>query len=331
MILKERTIPLKIPYLEAMMRRNLQGSIKTTKMDEQLLKLWAGYHGECKLDRHISTIDNEELLILNDLCIPIGTTFFQIDSLILSRYLALILEVKNFSGIIDIGGEFEQMSRVIDGEKIGYSNPIEQAKRCKVHLNQWMKTRKLPMLPIDYLVVFTNTSSVLNSLGQNHKHKGKILKIERFVSEYLSLIKNYTIPHLTKKELKKISHFLIKSHTEFRPGPIEEEVINGVQCNSCLSFCMIRNKGSWFCPSCKTYDRHAHIQAIHDLLLLKGPSIGNRQAREFLGIESPKIIHHLLNSMELNVHGKGKGRTYSIPFPQLLQKPIGSIKPTQRF
>ena len=66
MILKERTIPLKIPYLEAMMRRNLQGSIKTTKMDEQLLKLWAGYHGECKLDRHISTIDNEELMIRSE-------------------------------------------------------------------------------------------------------------------------------------------------------------------------------------------------------------------------------------------------------------------------
>ena len=134
---------------------------------------------ECKLDRHISTIDNTELAILNDLCIPIGSTFFQIDSLILSRYLALIIEVKNISGPLEIDGEFEQMSRMINGEIIAYSNPVAQAKRYKIHLNQWMHTKKLPSLPIEFLVVFTHSSSIINSnsVRENHEYKGQIIKI----------------------------------------------------------------------------------------------------------------------------------------------------------
>ena len=313
MILKEREIPLNIPYYQAMKRRIPQDNHKSLKMEEQLLKLWAGYHGECKLDRHISTIDNNELIILNYLCIPIGSTFFQIDSLILSRYLALVLEVKNISGTLEIGGEFEQMSRMMNGEIMSFSNPVAQAKRYKIHLNQWMNTKKLAIPPIDFLVVFTNTSSVLNSLSNSNEDKRKIIKIDSFVSEYLSLQQYYHTPHLTTKELKKLSNLLLKNHTQYFPNSIENEIITGVQCSICLSFSMIRNKFSWFCPTCKVYDKNAHIQAIHDFLLLKGPTINNKQARKFLNIESPKIIHRLLNSMNLTPQGKGKGRTYSFP------------------
>lgn len=269
---------------------------------------------ECKLDRNISTIDNTELAILNDLCIPIGSTFFQIDSLILSRYLALIIEVKNISGPLEIDGEFEQMSRMINGEIIAYSNPVAQAKRYKIHLNQWMHTKKLPSLPIEFLVVFTHSSSIINSnsVRENHEYKGQIIKIESFVAKYVSLKKCYNTPHLTAKELKKVSSLLKKDHTQYIPNPVNEEIISGVQCTSCFSFSMIRNKCSWFCTNCEEYDRNAHIQAIQDFLLLKGPTINNRKAREFLGIDSPKVIHRLLNGMNLNVQGKGKGRSDSL-------------------
>ncbi|MHA7135951.1 nuclease-related domain-containing protein [Rossellomorea arthrocnemi] len=313
MILKERNIPVNIPYHKALQHRSLPEDINRKKIEEQLLKMWAGYHGECKLDRQISTIDNDDLIILNDLCIPIGKTFFQIDSLILSRYLALILEVKHIAGPLDLGGEFDQMSRTINGEVVGFSNPFAQAKRYKIHLFQWMKINKLPLLPIDFLVVFTNTSSVLSSMNNSSDYTAKIIKVDSFVSEFLSIQQNYSIPHQTAKELTNTSHLLIKHHTQYIPPPIEKEIISGVQCTLCMSFSMIRHRFSWLCPACGNNDRNAHKQAIYDFLLLKGPTINNMKAREFLGIESQKTTHRILNTMNLVIQGKGKGTTYSLP------------------
>ncbi|WP_397541172.1 nuclease-related domain-containing protein [Rossellomorea aquimaris] len=66
-----------------------------------MLKAWAGYHGECKVDRQLSTIDDEHMLVHNDLCIPMGESFFQIDTLIFTRNFILILEIKNIAGSME--------------------------------------------------------------------------------------------------------------------------------------------------------------------------------------------------------------------------------------
>ncbi|WP_064092384.1 nuclease-related domain-containing protein [Rossellomorea aquimaris] len=313
MIIKNRKIPLSILYNQALIRRISPDSIHLPQIQADLLKLWAGYHGECKVDRHLSTIDNPDLFILNDLCLPIGSTFFQIDSLILSKSFSVIIEVKNIAGVLEIGGEFEQLSRTINGETTGFTNPLSQAKRYKIHLLHWMKMKKIPMLPVEYLVVFTNSSSILNSMKNSQNNLKRIIRVENLVPTFMSLQQKYSIVHLINKQLKRLTNLLNKSHIQYPNNMTEEKIIKGVQCTSCLEFSMIRNQSSWFCPNCEIYDKKAHEQAIYDYLLLKHPTINNKKAREFLRVDSPKVIHRLLNNMNLASRGEKKARVYFLP------------------
>ncbi|WP_171050831.1 nuclease-related domain-containing protein [Bacillus sp. BHET2] len=317
MILKEREIPLLIHYFEALLRRLPRKSNLRSKIEENLLKAWAGYHGECKADRHISTIDNNhDTFILNDLCLPISNSFFQIDTLILTSKYLLILEIKNIAGSLEFDNEFEQFSRSLNGEIKGFPNPISQANRSKIHLKQWFHKKKLPTLPIEFLVVFTNSSSIITSVNQNEMTKNKAIKIDNLVAKYLTIQRSYSSipPFLELKEQRRIANQLIKDHSPYSNYKrYPEEILSGVRCIQCEQFNMVRKIRSWYCNDCGLFDKNAHQQALYDYLLLVNPTISNQQAREFLGVESSRVSYRLLNLTNLTPQGKGKGRTYSFP------------------
>ncbi|MFI8686446.1 nuclease-related domain-containing protein [Rossellomorea sp. NPDC077527] len=318
MIIKVREIPLIILYYEALLRRLPPQSRIRSKIEESLLKAWAGYHGECKADRQLSTIDHPQMLILNDLCIPIGKTFFQIDTLILTKTFILVLEIKNIAGTMEFGSEFDQFSRTYKGEVTGFPNPISQANRNMLHLSHWFQKKKLPLLPLDYLVVFTNSTSLLTSSNRHRKTVDKAIKVENLVAKYLSIQESYSRSKsvLIQKELKKISNALMKEHLPYSAFKEEhDEIIPGVRCSQCNRFNMVRQMRSWYCTACGIFDKVAHQQAIFDYLLLVNPTITNKRAREFLGVESSRVAYKLLNTMKLASEGTGKGRVYSLPQP----------------
>ncbi|OIU72386.1 nuclease-related domain-containing protein [Rossellomorea aquimaris] len=181
MILRERPIPETILYNEAALKRLPPLSDLRPKLEESLLKAWAGYTGECKVDRLLSIIDNKELYIIHDLCLQTGSTYIQIDTLILTKHLALILEIKNISGRIDFSREFGQLERTINGEITAFPSPIAQCKKYKIHLKNWLKTMKLPSLPIEFLVVFTNSSSILPASPHDTEVVHSVLRIENLL------------------------------------------------------------------------------------------------------------------------------------------------------
>jgi hypothetical protein len=311
-LLRERPVPETIKYNEASLRRLPPFSDLRTKIEGDLLKAWAGYNGECKVDRLLSSINNKEIYIINDLCIPIGSTYIQIDTLILTKYLALILEIKNISGHIEISREFGQIERTLNGEITAFPSPIAQCKKYKIHLMNWLKRMELPEVPIEFLVVFTNPSSLLSASPHDREVLGKTVRIESLLPKIHHLMKIFNIPHFTDKELKRISKLLLKEHKPFPLNKLQIDFIKGIQCTNCEGFSMIRKQAAWICEKCSNLDKKAHVQAINDYFLLIGPAITNKQARDFLKISSPRLAQYLLNSMSLIQNGYGKGTTYSL-------------------
>ncbi|MGR3763686.1 nuclease-related domain-containing protein [Rossellomorea sp. NS-SX7] len=313
MILRERPVPEIIKYNEASLKRTPPLSDYRPKIEESLLKAWAGYHGECKVDRLLSIIDNKEIYIINDLCLKAGSTYIQIDTLILTKYLALILEIKNISGHVEFSQEFGQIQRTLNGEITAFPSPIAQCEKYRIHLINWLKKMKLPEMPIEYLVVFTNSSSLLTASPLDTVVLEKVLRIENLLPKIHHLLKFFDTPHLEDKELKRISKMLLKEHTPFPLKKFQIDFVKGIQCTRCEEFSMIRKQASWFCVKCSSFDKKAHVQAINDYFLLMGPIITNHQAREFLNISSARLAHYLLQSMSLVQFGTGKGTTYSSP------------------
>jgi Nuclease-related domain len=312
-ILRERPVPGTILYNEAALKRLPLLSELRPKIEESLLKAWAGYTGECKVDRLLSTLDHKEFYIIHDLCLQTGSTSIQIDTLILTKCVALILEIKNISGHIYFSREFGQLERTINGEITAFPSPIAQCKKYKIHLENWLKKMKLPGLPIEFLVVFTNSSSILSASSKDTEVVHKVLRIENLLPKIQHVMNTFNTPFLEDKELRRISKLLIKEHRPFQINKFKVDFIKGIQCTSCKGFSMIRNKASWLCVKCNSFDKSAHVQAFNDFFLLVGPEIKNHNARDFLQISSPRLAQYLLKSMPLIQSGSGRGTTYSQP------------------
>lgn len=163
MIVKKRTIPIKILKNYALLRRMPINNPKIAQITSDLAKRMAGYKGEQALDFHLSKLSEKEYHIFHGLRHTNGKYFFQIDTLILTTRYALILEVKNYSGVLFFDSVCNQLIQTSPaGEEKGYANPIEQANQQLQELKKWINKRNIH-LPIEFLVVISKPSTIIKT------------------------------------------------------------------------------------------------------------------------------------------------------------------------
>jgi hypothetical protein len=185
--------------------------------------------------------------------------------------------------------------------------------------NCWLKRHHLKPIPIETILVLSNPSTRITDNSGHGEIKKKVIHAE-YLSEKVKQLENlYTKQMISSRELQKISQLLVSEHS---PLPINilimngipvKDLIKGVQCPHCSSFALIRNKGTWLCPTCHKKSPNAHRQAIHDYLLLINPTITNKQCCEFLQLLSRHASKRLLTSMELPTTGSNTARKYHLP------------------
>jgi hypothetical protein len=312
LIVKNRTIPLKILILEALLRRLPKYHVKRPQIKEELSRRWSGYMGEKSLDFYLRNLDEKNYLILHDLNLPDGKYNCQIDTLLLIPKFALIIEIKNMTGKLVFDTDNDQFFQINDGKEIGYSNPIAQGQRHQANLK-----KLFPTLSVYYLIVFTNPHSILSFTGRNTKIKEKVCKSHSFLKK-VEVLENKHQQIVPLKELRKISRTLIKMNTPptnyilEKYGIKKTELLTGIHCPECFFLLLIRKNRQWFCPSCQTFSRDAHIDTLQDYFLLIDSKITNEKFREFANWHfSPQTANRLLQLANLKSFGANKGRIYS--------------------
>lgn len=318
MIAKNREIPRRILMNEVLLERlppihTLWEIIKT-----DLAKRKAGYRGELQLDYHLKFISQDKnMMILHDLRLEIDGRYFQIDSLVLTPYVVILLEVKHIAGIYTLDSRFDQAIRKFEGKEEAFSHPVTQVERQKKQLLRWLTKMKIPSIPITTLVVMTNRSTILNTFSPHEKYNN-VIRVENVEERILSLLTSYRKEHLSFKQVRKVSALLVKKHEPLIALPVEiygisrEEIKTGVRCPECRHLPMLRKYGHWQCPKCGGKSKDAHESALLDYSLLLGHKITNRQVREFLHLESRKTALKILQSMNLPSTGTTNNITYSI-------------------
>jgi len=129
-----------------------------------------------------------------------------------------------------------------------------------------------------------------------------------------------TVPQLLdEKSFYLIVRDLIQSDTEYIPQPIcstysipKSDIFTGVACPSCNLLGMLKYKGGWRCLACSHKSLDAHTQAIRDWFLLFGGKMTNQDCRNFLEIPRHDTATRVLQSMELEIEGAKRNRTYSM-------------------
>ncbi|CAH0346375.1 nuclease-related domain-containing protein [Bacillus sp. CECT 9360] len=316
MIAKNRELPLTIVKLEALLRRLPATYPKRPKIERDLAKRQAGFNGEESVDIHFNSLPEKEYLIFHDLCLNNGTYNFQMDSLIISKYFALIIEIKNISGALYFDRTFNQLIRTINDKEEGFPDPILQVKRQQRELVSWMEVEKFTPLPVEYLVIISNPSTVIKLKSGYSREYEKICHSADLENKIKELENKYSKEAISQKELKKISRLLIREHSPHNPNVLEtytiprEHLLTGTICPICSHLPMIRKIGFWLCPSCNSPSKHAHIQALNDYFHLIKPYIKNTESRDFLHIPSRHIAKRILKSMNLPSEGAPKNKRY---------------------
>ncbi|MBS4201766.1 NERD domain-containing protein [Bacillus sp. FJAT-49732] len=252
--------------------------------------------------------------IFHDLSL-ITSTEFQIDTLFLTRSFALILEVKNISGILEFRENPPQLIRTkADGQVDGFESPAAQVERYVILLKEFLSQFCID-IPIIGVVVLAYPKQIVKVAPKRTK-----ILFPTLVPQYIKSL--YHLPQkIDIKMLDRLSSQLLESHRPYIPNPICEtyaiprsDFKNGVMCPVCSSIGMEKVYRSWYCQNCKNYDRFAYRSAIKEWFLLFGHNMSNKDCREFLKINDIKSAHRILQSMNLKSGGKHRYRTYSMDF-----------------
>ena len=274
--------------------------------------------GEREVAYSLGFLNGKRFLILHNLRLSDEYGYFQIDTLILNERYIKILEVKNWYGTLLFDGN-GQVIRIGDNQKEeGFPNPVTQAKMQKYRLQKWLNNQGFPIPPIDFFVVISFPSTIIKSLSPSKKTPEKVIYNNQLFFKIQELDEIYTSRVTKMEQLKRFSSYLIEAHTPPSDKILEkyniskEELIKGVICSNCSTTPMIRKRGIWFCGNCNHTSSIAHLAALNDYKLLIGHKITNRDAREFLKIESPHVVKRLLQNAGYVVVGERKWRSYEL-------------------
>lgn len=318
MIVKELSVPERIFILEAILERLLQAYPRKTAIQQDLAKVTAGFKGEKAVSYYLDFLPEKENFIFHSLRLPSGKHYFQIDYLILTTRYALILECKNFYGTLFFDDAFQQLIRTTNEKEEGFQDPISQAKWHQKQLVSWLFSHNIS-LPVEYFVVISNPSTILKTNPKNRQALNKVVHGHSLLDKIEELDGRYREEVLNAKELRKLSKLLLKSHTDEtfdvlkKYGIDASDVLAGVRCPGCNQLRMIRQQRNWICPSCFMKDRSAHVAALRDYFYIMGPTITNKQFRDFVHLESEDTAQKLLRALNLHYSGEKKGRVYYKP------------------
>ncbi|WP_134704534.1 nuclease-related domain-containing protein [Ammoniphilus sp. YIM 78166] len=321
MIKKARHTRLIIQMEETLLRRLPNNHPKRPDILKSLERNWKGYRGEQSLDYYLKFLPERDYLHFQDLAIPYQDTSFQLDSLLLTPSLAIIIESKNFHGTLIFDERSGQFLRENDQQqKEGYSNPIQQAKRHKYLLEKWLLEQNVKSFPIRYLVSISKPTTIIKTEPDSSKMYDIVVHAERVPDKIKEIEAKYPQKVLSSYLLNRLSHLLIEAHVPTDSdtnilqtyGINPSEILIGVKCPQCGEYSMIRKHGTWACPKCIAEDKKAHAQAIYEYLLLYH-TITNRQCRDFLQLVSENTAKRLLTQMNLPYKGATSNRTYHRP------------------
>ncbi|WP_161487112.1 NERD domain-containing protein [Neobacillus mesonae] len=317
MIVKARAIPLKLLILAAILRRLPLNHEKYQAILEEFKRREAGYQGEVSLDYYYRFLPQQKYRIFHDLNLPDGDYNCQIDTLLVSPESVLIVDVKNMAGKLIFDTENQQFIQINHDKEKGYPDPIAQAERHKEYIRKWLAANGFPPVPIDYIVVISNSHAIYSIRGPNARIvKPRVCKADAFLSKMQVLVKMYPDPILSEKDLRKICRLLVKMNTPptnfllSKYGIDRSELLPGVHCPKCKLLPMIRKKHKWYCPRCDYYSTDAHLGGLMDYFLLYEMKITNKQFRKFALVHSIHTAKRLLVSDKLSFSGSNKWRVY---------------------
>jgi hypothetical protein len=314
LIVLERQYPEKAAKAAVLLGRLPANYPKLPAIEADYRREDAGYWGEKALDYYLSFLPEDEYCIFQHLRLKFGKWTFQIDFLLLTIKFALIVEAKNYAGKLHYERKFNQLIQTHHEKEKVYDDPMAQAERQQRLLTMWIKKYFSHPIPVNYLVVMSNTNAMLTT--DSEQFSKKVCKPYKLLNKVENIANSYQTNCIDMKDLKKLCKLLLKHHTPKQYNIPEEyqipkeDILTGVKCPHCQALPMVYKRAKWHCPSCKASSKDAHLAAVEEYFLLFKPWITSSELKEFLRLPSSSVARKLLSRMNLLTAGNTKNRIY---------------------
>ena len=320
MFQKDFSIPQRYLKTIVLERRLNLGHPKHQDVARDLAKRRAGYWGEKTLYKFLNELPQQQYLMFHDLQLKNENVTFQIDFLLLSQYINLIIEAKNIVGILTFENTFKQLVRKNeDGSEDVFEDPHTQAKYHQLMLHSWLRNHGINGLPIDYLIFFSNVNKTnLKILPGGRSDFSRICKGTELFLKIDSMEKIFHQKKLTSIELNELGKLLHNDHSPTTINIMDEYGITkknirpGLRCPTCEHLPMIYAKGKFICSICQCNSKETIPEALQDYSHLYKPTITNSEFREFVLIPSPNTAQKELRALQLESTGTTRNRQYFI-------------------
>lgn len=315
MIKKYRSDSLKLMGVEAAIRRLTPMHPKYSYLVGIQRQISAGIKGEELLNKLFERVKFRfDYYVLHDLHLY-STAWFQIDTLIITPYYAIILEMKNIGGHIKIRKNHPQLERTLESGQIDYyRNPLGQVIEITDLLQEFLDMRNLE-LPIYQIVIFKDANRSL----QFEESEIPIIGLQELPHYIRTRPRDELI--LNSEQLEKLLIDFLNAHQDYNPFPIATkyfieplDFVTGVVCEVCHSFAVEKMFREWRCQKCGESTKTGYQNALLDFEMLIDRRINNKECRRFLHIESCKKASHILKKLNVDSNGSKKKREYILNY-----------------
>lgn len=319
LIMKGLTMPQRLFLTEILKLRLTIGHHKYQEIEKDLAKRWAGFWGEIALANYVKELPHDKFLIFHDLQLQYNGIHFQIDTLLISQYYILIIEAKNIAGTLLFDNVFKQLIRIHeDGTEESFEDPRVQCQRIQSLLRNWLVKNGCNLLPVDTLVFFKSTSTILKTNPGDNTDFSKVCKGRDLFNKIEGMEQRYSNERINTETMTEIGKLLLSNHS---PKPInilkeyrltEKDIRSGVCCpnDKCNYIPMNFKRGKWICPSCLTVSKDAILKALSDFCYLYKPTITNQELKDFVHLPNTDTTQKVIFRLKLEATGRTKDRLY---------------------
>ncbi|MGX9133185.1 nuclease-related domain-containing protein [Rummeliibacillus sp. JY-2-4R] len=303
-------------YLQAI--KNLSYRLSSTNPKRQELefeynRIKAGDTGEKFVMEKLAQLQLPyDFYLFHNLFLNLGSKM-QIDILFLTKYYAIIFEIKNIKGKIEFTKNPDQLMRTLpNGDIDGFDSPELQLKEYIYELKSFFLKQGMN-IPVSGAIIFPFSSSFIMRPPTDTKvlRKNGIKAFIREMETNKVFLNNNQIEFLKKR--------FLRNHLEYNPYPLmnrynisKESIIKGVLCPKCGVYGMQRSAYYWYCKSCQHKSKNAHENAIKDYLTIISDSVTNKECRDFLNVQDIDQMTKMLRKMNLKKVGKFRYTKYML-------------------
>lgn len=250
---------------------------------------------------------------MKDIRLEVTPNFYiQIDTLIITRHGIFLIEIKNYSGMIQFDETIGKTIKTSNtGEIEKFECGVHQVDRAVHGLTRILT--KIPLqIPIIPILVMANSKTEVTQYPQS------------FPVKYRKQLPKYIRQHLTRKEKvteeeRRMIDRQIRVHISTNKQiPLCErytipptDLKSGIICPQCEE-AMHKTQGrSWTCVACQFISTSVIEQLCIDWFELIHPTLTNQQLRKFLNINT-KSATRVLTKLDLQKVGTTRDTYYAI-------------------